>query len=110
MNWPESPLELTGVISTVGAEETVGAKGYKVRKIRVIPDGFSGPLEFEFFGKNIPADIGEVQPGARCRVGFSVAQRDWNGRTFTKLDGIALTEAEEGGEGEKAKGEEEIPF
>ena len=37
------------------------------------------------------------------------AECDWNGRTFTKLDGVALAEAGEG-EGEKAKGEEEIPF
>lgn len=114
MTWPKKAIETKGIIASVGPEETVGAKGYKIRRIRVIPEGESSPLEVEFFGRNIPEGIDKAMPGDKCRFSFLVSQHEWNGKTFTKLDGQYIEFAGSGNGAEVAApndaDDEPMPF
>lgn len=70
-------------------EETRGQKGTRVVFLDVRA-GDGRTYQVEFFGRDIPADIGQYKRGDFIEVEFDINQREWQGKTYTRLSGVGL--------------------
>lgn len=70
-------------------EETRGQKGTRIVFLDVTA-GDGRTYQVEFFGRDIPADIGQYRRGDFIEVEFDINQREWNGKTYTRLSGVGL--------------------
>ena len=71
-------------------EETRGHKGTRVVFLDVRSGGDGRTYQIEFFGRDVPADIGKYKRGDFIEVEFDINQREWNGKTYTRLSGVGL--------------------
>lgn len=94
------PLVIRGTVETVHGAEYVGKNGTELRKVDLRAAGDRRVLQFEFFGRNIPQDMEDYQSGDAVAVTFDINQREWQGRTFTRLSGLRIERAD----GEKESG------
>ena len=82
---------ITGKVLYVGGVETVGAKGFKKRVLVIeTQDKHPTPLAVEWFGDQLDAPDA-VGRGDVATVTARVQGREWNGRWYVSLAGIALT-------------------
>lgn len=70
-------------------EETRGQKETRVVFLDVRA-GDGRTYQVEFFGRDVPADIGQYKRGDFIEVEFDINQREWNGKVFTRLSAVGL--------------------
>ena len=81
---------ITGKVLHVGAVESVGAKSFKKRVLVIeTQDKYPAPLAVEWFGDQLDAPDA-VGRGDVATVTARVQGREWNGRWYVSLAGIAL--------------------
>lgn len=80
--------ELRGEVVTVGAIETVGAKGFRKRLIVIRTDDAKFPQEVPiYFTQDNCGRLDNIAPGSEATVTFDVRGREYNGRYYPELSG-----------------------
>ena len=75
-------------------EETRGQKDTRCIILEVKSTYDQRTYQVEFFGRDIPADEVRFVRGDIVDVEFNISQREWNGRVYTRLSGVALAKIE----------------
>lgn len=71
-------------------EEARGQKGTRVVFLDVRSSNDGRTYQIEFFGRDVPSDIGQYRRGDFIEVEFDINQREWNGKVYTRLSGVGL--------------------
>lgn len=104
-----SALEMRGTFEQALDRQTVGKNGQYEKQEIVIKTPY-GSLAFEFFGYAIPNNIDDYAVGEDVVVQFQINQREWKGRTYTRLSGKSMRRAYQGLEPEESEDDAPMPF